>query len=118
MTAESSASGDSSIRFHRDAPAIVCGECGFRTARVASLVDATGEDTGTVVVCVPCREHERARAAAVTRRAGNRVGRPAVPSRGRCAPATPSRAPRRASGPRGARTESFGSVSARTPWSS
>lgn len=80
-----STSGDTTIRFHSDVPAIVCGECGYRTARVASLVDPAGAVVGTVIACLPCRERERARAAAAARLAA-RPGRAGVP-RQRCAPA-------------------------------
>lgn len=79
-----STSGDTTIRFHSDTPAIVCGECGYRTAKVASLVDATGETVGTVIACLPCRERERAHAANAARMAA-RHGKSAVPHQ-RCAP--------------------------------
>ncbi|EHR60971.1 hypothetical protein SaccyDRAFT_2079 [Saccharomonospora cyanea NA-134] len=125
MTAVSSvssaypASGERSIRFHGDAPAIVCGECGFRTARVASLLDSAGRDAGTVVVCVACQERERAHAASAARRAAERAARQTVLPRGRRAPVTRTvalpRTPRRTPGTRGDRTESFGSVSGRAP---
>ncbi|PRX43434.1 hypothetical protein B0I33_11552 [Prauserella shujinwangii] len=46
------------IRF-TEAPAVVCGECGYRTARVAELTDESGHTTGSAVVCLPCRERER-----------------------------------------------------------
>lgn len=117
-----SASGAGSIRFHGDAPAIVCGECGFRTARVASLVDPAGKAAGTVVVCVACQERERAHAASAARRAAERAARQAALPRGRHAPVARavalSGAPRLTPGARGDRTESFGTVSARVPSSS
>ena len=91
-----STAGDKRVRFHPDAPAIVCGECGFRTARIASLIDTDGEETGTVIVCLPCRERERARASVAAARR-TRI-RPAPLPRQRSAPSNhtsgPIRAPR------------------------
>ncbi len=95
-----STSGDTTVKFRPDAPPIVCGECGFRTARIAALLDPSGAETGTAVVCLPCRERERARTAgaagaAATAAARRAAGRPAhhgaVP-RQRSAPA-PTPAP-------------------------
>ncbi|EID52421.1 hypothetical protein SacxiDRAFT_0138 [Saccharomonospora xinjiangensis XJ-54] len=78
MTAPRSASGEPTIRIHGDAPAIVCGECGFRTARIASVIDVHGDDAGTVVVCLPCQERERVRAASAARRAAARATAPSA----------------------------------------
>lgn len=95
--------GDTTITFHPDVPAIVCGECGFRTARIASLTGTEGQPTATVIVCLPCRERERVHTATSRARAAGRAvvpgqrRAPGLPVRGsatarqRCAP--PPRTP-------------------------
>jgi hypothetical protein len=90
-----STAGDKGVRFRPDAPAFVCGECGFRTARIASLIDTDGQEAGTVIVCLPCRERERVRVSTASTARRTTIRRPAPLPRQRSGPLSHGSAPGR-----------------------